>query len=252
LYRGDGDDGQIDGAGNVADGFEDLAAGDRVRLGIDQVDVSFVPAGQHVGKQHVAPFSQLGGRADKGHRLGVKHLSDFPGIDGRPRGDLQRPFSENDQGVNGDHMAVRFDQERIDVHFRDGVPVERQAREGDQRFNDFLAADGRFAPEGAEQLCGADFIEHRFRLAFIHGRHAENDVADGFRKNAAQTEHDNRAELRIAKQAGDKLAFSLNHGGDEIPFQVVSRRRGDSAGRLAHGLGGFEVEVDEPPFRFVR
>ena len=149
-------------------------------------------------------------------------------------------------------MAVRFDQERIDIHFRDGFPVQRQTRKGDQRFNDFLAADGRLAPERAEQPGGADFVEHRFRFAFIEGRHAENDVADGFREDAAQTEHDDRAELRIAEQAGDKLAFPLDHGGDEIAFQIVSRRGGDGPGRLAHGLSGFEVQVDEPPFRFVR
>ncbi len=119
---------------------------------------------------------------------------------------------KDDEGINGRHMAVGTDEQGIDVHFRDGLPVQGQPGQGDEGLNDLFPANGRITAEGTEKPGGAEFIEHRFRLMFIQGSHAEDDVPHGLRKDTAQTEHDNGAELGITKHTGDKFPPPLDHG----------------------------------------
>src|SRR5262249_34972233 len=66
-----------------------------------------------------------------------------------------------------------------------------------------------------EQRSRPEPADHAPRLAQGERCGGEDDVADGFREDAAQPEHDARAELRIAHQSGDQLAAAAHLLGDE-------------------------------------
>ena len=88
----------------------------------------------------------------------------------------------------------------------------------------------------------------RARVAARERRRGEHDVAERLGEDAAEPEHHARPELRIAHQAGDQLAPSAHHLGDQ---QRDARRRraarapSSSAAARAHGGGVGEAEPHE-------
>src|SRR5262249_23946802 len=86
------------------------------------------------------------------------------------------------------------------------------------------------------------------------GRGGEAEVAEGFREDAADTEHPARPERGVADEAGDELAPPADHLGHEQRHLSVVRppECQQLAGGTADGVGAGDAEPHEVPLRLVR
>ena len=118
LCRRDRDDGQIDRSRNLSDRSEDRPSGDLFALGVDQVDCPLEPARSQVAEEYVAPLAEGSRGADECDGPGIEKLCDRLRIHRRERRFEGGPFAEDDEGVHRGCLAVRCDQQRVDVRFR--------------------------------------------------------------------------------------------------------------------------------------
>ena len=137
----------------------------------------------------------------------------------------------DEDGVDGEG-AVGADEEGVEVEAFDGVGVgggeEGEAEEGGR---EGVEVGGGLAAEAGEDGEGRDFLDHGPRLGLVEGSGAESHVLEGFDEDAAESEHDDRAEHGVALNTEDGLDAPRHHGGDEA---AIDRRVG------LRGAGGGE------------
>ena len=134
-----------------------------------------------------------------------------------------------DEGVDGDGNPVGTDDQRVDVDAAHVGALDGDPSEPDEHGHQGVAIDRRLAAELAEQALGGQLVDHLVRRDGVERRRAEHDVGDGLGQDPAETEHDGRAELRVAQHAGDQLAVAPDHRRDEHVDGTVGRaspRRG--------------------------
>ena len=74
---------------------------------------------------------------------------------------------------------------------------------------------GGLAAEAGQERVGGDRPDHGPRLGLVEGGGAEGHVLEGLGEDAAEPEHDDRSEHRVALHAWDGLHASGDHRRDE-------------------------------------
>src|SRR4051812_34072840 len=100
---------------------------------------------------------------------------------------------------------------RIEIELFDLGNIDGEQGNAAENVDQRAAVDGRLPAHPVEHLLRADAIDHRLRVAGINGRDAEDDVAQCFRVNPTEPEHDERSKKRIAGDSGNQLGPTGHH-----------------------------------------
>jgi len=175
----------------------------------------------------VPPFAEACARSDKSDAARVEQAADRTGIH-RFRDVGRLPFrSDDDQRIHGLDRAVRTGQERVDVDFNYLRKIHSQSRQTHEYRDNRIPVDRCLPAESPQQLRAPQLVNHLQSFVRVQRRETESDVIKDFRECPAQTEHDDRTELSIPKQAGNKLSFPLHHRLDEECLQIAAGGAGD-------------------------
>src|SRR3546814_5824426 len=100
-------------------------------------------------------------------------------------------------------------------------PYTTRFRSVDQR----RLVDGGLAADAVDQRAALQFAQHRVGVGFCDRADAEGNVLQDLDQDAAQPDHDHRAELRVAEAADHDLLAGWDHLLDQPAFDP--RRRED-------------------------
>ena len=134
-------------------------------------------------------------------------------------------FAELHERIDGQRRPVGGDDQGIDVDAEDVGSRGDQCRQSEQHCLQLLAIDWQLATKRAEQLLRRQSIDHLGCVEIADRRRPELHVGERLGDDAADTEHDVGAELRIAYHPGDQLAIARDHRGDQQRHLSISRRR---------------------------
>ena len=81
----------------------------------------------------------------------------------------------------------------------------------------------RLAAERPEEFPGAELVDHLPGFVLVEGGDPEDDVVEGLGEDAAEAEHDDRAELGVVEEAGDEFPAAGKHRLDQISFEIRPR-----------------------------
>ena len=158
-----------------------------------------------------------------------------------------------DERVDGDRVAGRIDDQRIDVDAGDvwplpGDPAERHEDAGQQ-----IPVDCSLTPERIEQPLRGELVDHLVGGDLVERRWSEHDVGDGLGQDPAHAEHDGGPELLVAQHPADQLTIALHHRRHEHGDLTVVRSRGGEQvdGGPVDGVGVGEPQANQSTLGLV-
>src|SRR2546428_8093159 len=126
-----------------------------------------------------------------------------------PRGSTR---DEAHAGVDGARRgAVRTGEQRIDVHLLDLGALGRHLGQTQEGLHEKRLVHRRRSARPGEQGVAADPAPHLACLDVGDRQDAEHHVLQHLDEDAAQAEHQDGAQLRIARHAQDRLAAPAHH-----------------------------------------
>ncbi len=244
----------------------DLTLGERLDVGhrvdaehvlaleVRPEDLAAVAVGEQIVERHEAELAGVGGRTGDQHAPRFEQGPELLVGRARPQRWLARfRLADLHQTVDGNQIAGRFDDERVDVDAAHVEPFARELPQAHQQLDQLLAVDRCLTAELAEQLLRRKPVDHVECGRLVERCGAKHHVGDRFGEDATDAEHDHRAELGVVDDAGDQLTIARHHRRDQhVDVAVGGRRRTQQFGRCRFdGRSVTEAQLDQPPLGLV-
>ena len=159
----------------------------------------------------------------------------------------------DDQGVNRNGFTVDNNQ-RIHVNALDVGSFDGQAAKPNQEISQGIEINRPFTTKRlSDEMFEPQTLNHGTRLGVRERRQSKDNIAERFGQNAAKSQEDARAKLRVADHTGNQLSPPGNHFGDQqTDFAIViPTSRPQLVRSPLNRLDCIKTEANKIPFGLV-